>query len=95
MRFYLHLLKTGNYKEEFRNALTEIYKRAFVYENNENANELLVYLGVKETERERERAKFMKEMFLPIQEEVHFFYGYHFGIIGVDETMVVDEMVIF
>ena len=34
-------------------------------------------------------------MFLPVQETVHFFYENHFGIIGVDETMVVDEMVIF
>lgn len=92
---YLQLLKTGNYLEEFRKALIRIYPRAYVYENNETVCELLVYLGVKESEQERQRAAFLKEMFLPIQETVHWFYEHHFGIIGVDETMMMDEMVIF
>lgn len=52
-------------------------------------------MGIEEIEKERKRAAFLREMFLLVQETVHFFYGHHFGIIGVDETMVVDEMVIF
>ncbi len=55
----------------------------------------MVYLGEGETEKERARAQFLKEMFLPIQEIVYFFYENHFGIIGVEETMVVGEMVVF
>lgn len=92
---YIQLLKTGNYLEEFRGVLLRLYKNAFIYENNETAYELLVYLGVDESEKEKERTAFIQEMFLPIQETVHWFYGHHFGIIGVDETMMVDEMVIF
>ncbi len=94
-RSYLHLLKTGNYLEEFRGVMLRLYPQVFIYENNETAYELLVYLGVEESERERERTAFLREMFLPMQETVHWFYGHHFGIIGVDETMMVDEMVIF
>lgn len=92
---YLHLLKTGNYRGEFRKVVSGLYPRALIYENTETAYELLVYLGTEETEREKERAVFLREMFLSVQETVHFFYGHHFGIIGVDETMVVDEMVMF
>lgn len=92
---YLQLLKTGNYSEEFRKVLVRLYPRAYIYENNETAYELLVYLGVKESEHEIARAVFLREMFLPIQETVHWFYEHHFGIIGVDETMTMDEMVIF
>ncbi|MBQ6887089.1 MAG: hypothetical protein IJN54_06215 [Lachnospiraceae bacterium] len=95
LRTYLRLLKTGNYLEEFRKAMTKLYPHAFIYENNETAYELLVYLGVKETDKERERITLLREMFLPMQETVHFFYEYHFGIIDVDETMVIDEVVIF
>ena len=54
--------------------------------------------GVKrtaDTDAQRERAAFLRDMFLPVQATVHFFYENHFGIIGVDETMGVDEMVIF
>lgn len=92
---YLQLLRTGNYLEEFRKALIRLYPYAYIYENNETVYELLVYLGVKESEQERQRAAFLREMFLPIQETVHWFYEHHFGIIGVDETMMMDEMVIF
>lgn len=94
-RFYLQLLKTGNYLEEFRNVMLRIYPQVFIYENNETVYELLVYLGMKESKEERERTAFLREMFLPLQETVHWFYEHHFGIIGVDETMLVDEMVIF
>lgn len=95
VRSYLRLLKTGNYLEEFRKVVTKLYSRAHIYENNETAYELLVYLGREETEAERKRAAFLREMFLPMQETVYFFYANHFGIIGVDETMAADEMVVF
>ncbi len=95
LRSYLQLLKTGNYLEEFRKVIVRLYAHAFIYENSEYAYELLVYLGVKETEKERNRAAFLRDMFLPIQESVYWFFEHHFGIIGVDETMLTDEMVIF
>ena len=91
----LMLMKSGNYMMSFRTAVTGVYPHACIYENNETAYELLVYLGADETDEERERAAFLREMFLPIQETVHFFYEHHFGVIDVDETMVVDEMVLF
>ena len=75
--------------------MTGIYAEAMVYEDNETAYELLVYLGTHDTHILRELAAFLLELFLPVQETVDFFYENHFGIIDVDETMLVDEMVIF
>lgn len=95
LRSYLQLLKSGNYLDEFRKVLVRLYPQAYIYENNETVYELLVYLGVKESETEKRRADFLRQMFLPLQETVHWFYEHHFGIIGVDETMAMDEMVIF
>ena len=95
LRSYLQFLKTGNYLQEFRKILIRLYPNAYIYENNEASYELLVYLGAYETETERRRAAFLREMFLPMQETVHWFYEHHFGIIGIDETMTTDEMVIF
>ena len=95
LRACLMLMKSGDYMTSFKTAVTGVYPHACIYENNEAAYELLVYLGADETDEERERADFLKEMFLPIQEMVYFFYEYPFGVIGVDETMMVDEMVLF
>ncbi len=42
-------------------------------------------------DRFQEKIKYLevlrREMFLPMQETEHWFFGYHFGIMGVDETM--------
>ena len=95
IRSYLHLLQSSNYLEEYRKAITSLYQGAFLYESQERPMELLVYLGVKETKEEQEKAAFLRELFLPMQEKVYYFYEHHFGIIGVGETMVLDEMVIF
>lgn len=92
---YLKLLKTGDERGEFRKTVTTLYPNAHLYENNETGWELLVYLGVKDTKEERERAMFLREMFLSIKEQVHYFYEHHFGILDVEETMVMDEMVLF
>ncbi len=75
--------------------MTSIYAEAMVYEDNETAYELLVYLGTQDTQIQRERAVFCGSCFCQFRETVHFFYENHFGIIDVEETMVVDEMVIF
>ena len=95
LRFYLQLLKTRNYQEIFKKVIVALYPCAYVYESNETDDELLVYLVVTETIEEERRVTFLKDMFLPLRERVHFFYEHHFGIIGVDETMMIDEMVLF
>ena len=52
-------------------------------------------MGVKETEGDRERLEFLEDMFLPINYQVFLFWEHHFGIMDIDETMVMDEMVLF
>lgn len=89
------LCRTGDGLYLFRQSVSAVYPRAMIYESTDRAGELLVYLGRKKTETERERIKLLMDLFLPMQTEVHLFYEYHFGIIGVDETMVQDQMVLF
>jgi len=95
LRSLLQLFRTGNYLEEFRKVVTRLYPHAIIYENNETVQELLVYLGVKETDKERGKAAFLIDAFLPLKEKVYVYYEHHFGIIDVDETMKMDEMMIF
>ena len=72
-----------------------MYPDSLVYASNETARQVLVYVGVKEEERERQRLEFLRDMFLPINYHVFLFWEHHFGIIDVEETMMVDEMVLF
>lgn len=68
---------------------------ALVYAINEDKRQMLVYVGQKETREERERLEFLEGMFLSVDYEVYLFWEYHFGILDVEETMVMGEMVLF
>lgn len=95
LRSYLQLLRSGNYVEEFRRIIVKIYPLAIIYENDEMPFELLVYLGVAETDSEKERTQFLRDLFLPLQGTVYYFYEHHFGIIDVEATMILDEIILF
>lgn len=91
----LQLCRTGNYLQVFKRTVTAIYPQGIIYESKDSADELLVYLGKKETDAERMRINLLINLFLPLCENVYIFYNHHFGIIGVEETMMLDEMVLF
>ena len=79
----------------FREVMRHIYPDSLIYASNETDRQMLVYVGAKETDEERERLEFLQDMFLPIDFQVFLFWEHHFGIIDVDETMRLDERVLF
>lgn len=95
LRLILKLYQCGSSIYLFKEVMRCMYPDSLVYANNEAVRQVLVYIGKKETEDERERLKFLQDMFLPINYEVFLFWEHHFGIIDIDETMILDEMVIF
>lgn len=95
LRLILKLYQCGSSIYLFKEVMRCMYPDSLVYSNNEAVRQVLVYIGKKETEDERERLKFLQDMFLPINYEVFLFWEHHFGIIDIDETMILDEMVIF
>ena len=95
LRLVLKLYQCGCSVYLFREVMRCMYPDSLVYASNEAVRQVLVYIGVTETERERERLEFLEDMFLPVNYKVHLFWEHHFGIIDVDETMIMDEMVLF
>ena len=66
-----------------------------MYASNDTQGQILVYVGVKEKEKDQKRLIFLQEMFLPVNYRVHLFWDHHFGIVDVDETMILEEMMLF
>ena len=95
LRLILKLYQCGSSIYLFREVMRCMYPESLVYASNEAVLQVLVYVGVKETEAERERLEFLQDMFLPINYHVFLFWEHHFGIIDVEETMEMDEMVLF
>lgn len=95
LRLIVKLYRCGSSIALFREAMRLIYPESIVYLHNERIRQVLIYIGTKETETERKKIDFLQDMFLEINYETYLFWEHHFGIIGVDETMVLDEMVLF
>lgn len=79
----------------FRQAMRAVYPDAIIYSNNDVYRELLIYIGMKETPEEKSKIDFLTDAFLPINYTTHLFWEHHFGIIDVDVTMTLDEMVLY
>lgn len=95
LRLILKLYQCGSSICLFREVMRCMYPESLVYASNDAVRQVLVYVGVKEEEEERERLEFLQDMFLAMNYQVCLFWEHHFGIMDVDETMVLDEMVLF
>ncbi|MCM1560820.1 MAG: hypothetical protein NC123_14965 [Butyrivibrio sp.] len=88
------LYRSGHGKELFRELVTALYENAIVYEGRDRAEALYLYVGRRETEEERKRVGFLTDTFLPVNEEVEVFYDSHFGIVDLEETMILDRVML-
>lgn len=95
LRFILKLYQCGSSLCLFREVMRYLYPNSLVYANNEKVRQLLIYVGRVKTETEQKKIEFLKGAFLPIYYQVFVFWERHFGIIDVEETMELDNMVLF
>lgn len=91
----LDLYKCKDYITIFRKALKELYPKANLYIHSENLRKLILFTGVDKTKKDMERIEMLKELFLPISYETDIFWKYHFGIIGVKESMKIGKMTLY
>lgn len=91
----LDLYKCKDYITIFRKALKELYPKANLYIHSENLRKLILFTGVDKTKKDMERIEMLKELFLPISYETDIFWKYHFGIVGVKESMTIGKMALY
>lgn len=77
----------------FRKAVTLFYPKAMLYQIRYKPQQLLLYLGL--TNAEREVVQMLEELFLPIQYQIRIFWNKHFGVWDVDATLLFDEIEIY
>ena len=87
----LDLVQSGSHFEIFKSLFCKIYSNAILYVSQDRANELFLYVGRKKTIEETQRVTFLIDTFLPLSMRTEIFYADHFGILDVEETMVLDR----
>lgn len=88
-------METGSSLIIFRRAVLVLYPDAMLYQIKNERKKLLLYLNDKKTDTGEKKIQFIKDMFLPIGFELRIFWQYHFGIIGIDATMKLDELALY
>lgn len=90
----LTIYREGDSVELFRRVMTALVPNCIVYENNDDPYEILVYIGNKKSETLECKVQFLLKQFVNIRYSVDLYYEYHFGIIGMEETMYIDEIAV-
>lgn len=88
----LRQYQTGSSLDIFKDMAEELIPESIIYHSNENYYEILVYVGVKKEEKIVAKVEFLVKLFVDLPYHVDVYYEHHFGIIGVEETMRIDEI---
>lgn len=91
----LNQIQTGSSLKMFCKGLIVVYPDALLYQIRRDRKKLLLYLKDDRTEAGEEKLLFIKDLFLPIGYDLRVFWKYHFGIIGVEDAMRIDETAIY
>ena len=95
MSGWLRSYRTGSSLAIFIDMVHSLIDNSIVYHNNDFPEELLVYTSSRKTDELEQRLQFLIELFLDIQYRVEIYYEYHFGIIGMEDTMQIDEIALY
>lgn len=90
----LTLYREGESIALFRQVICALISRCIVYNSNKDPYEILVYIGKKKSENLKRKVAFIIHQFVNIRYHVDIYYEYHFGIIGIEETMSIGEIAI-
>jgi len=91
---WIKTFRVGSALTVFLDMVHCLVKDSIVYHSNECLDEILIYTGLKKEKDTEQRIWFLVDTFLDIRYRVEIFYEYHFGIIGVEETMQIGEIAI-
>lgn len=91
---WLNSFRVGNALPIFLDMVHALVEDSIVYLNNDYPDEIFIYTGLKKERWLDQRIVFLADTFLDIRYHVEIFYEYHFGIIGIEETMQIDEIAI-
>lgn len=88
-------IQTGSSLMTFRRALLVLFPDAILYQIRAERKKLLLYLSENKSEDGERMLLFIQDMFLPVSYDLRVFWKYHFGIVGVDDAMHIDEIALY
>lgn len=88
-------MQTGSSLSIYRRSILVLFPNARIYQIKEDRKKLLLYLGQESTKSNRRMIQFVQDMFLPMSYHIRVFWKHHFGVIGEETTMKIDEIALY
>lgn len=89
------LYNTGVSIVLLKRVICRIFKRSIIYNNQDDPKEILIYFGEKRTAQAEKKIDVILQIFCKIDYRVRMFWEYHFGIIGMEDTMHIEQMIVY
>ena len=78
----------------FLRAFKEVFSDSIVYRDKTKLRNFLLYINSEKTKNNRMKVKVLSSFFIPFEYKVRVMWKYHVGVIGVEETLQIEEMLI-
>jgi hypothetical protein len=91
----LRLYESGEALYLLKDTVRRIFPGTTIYSNSLGKDELIFYMSIEESEENVSRIQLILELFLPLHYTVELYWRSHFGIIGVDDSMKIDQIALY
>jgi len=91
----LRAYQSGMPLKLFAKLLRELYPNSITYLDNNVRLEFLIYIGKKKTDELEAQVQLLCDMLIPADYNVILFWDMHFGLIGIDETMEIGQIMMY
>ena len=81
--------------EVFKKVFKKIYPDSIIYDSLDDEEKLVLFINYENTKKNKQKEKVVEMLFLPTGLKTKIFWKKHFGVIGVEETMVIGEIAIY
>lgn len=88
-------LQTGSNLLLFRRAVLVLFPNALLYQERTDLKRILLYVGAPKTEMLEQSVQLIETLFLPVCFRLRTFWSHHFGVVGVDAVMKLDQIEIY
>lgn len=92
---WLRVYRSGSSLTIFTDMVYKLIDNSIVYHGADLPDIILIYTSEIRTWESEKRMKLLVDIFLDIRYQVEIFYEHHFGILGVDATMIIDEIALY
>jgi hypothetical protein len=91
----LQLLISGEMLHWLRRSFRQIFPDSIIYANYEAGNELLFFIPYARTRENETKLEFLQALFMPLRFRTGVYWTDHFGVIGMEETMVTGYIALY